>query len=144
MPIYFYGIAFAIAILIGVITKKWKVAILIGYMVVLFSSMVLKRQTYMIMRTRIKPFSTYRHFPYLSGETIANIISFVPIGLLCGKKWKGILVGINFSVFIEIIQLLSRKGFFEIDDLFNNTIGTLIGVSIVQAIAYISKNRTTS
>ena len=58
-----------------------------------------------------------------------NILLFVPLGLLMGC-WKGIIFGFTLSVFIEITQLVLCLGFCEMDDILNNTIGTVIGVGI--------------
>lgn len=84
---------------------------------------------------------TYKDFPHLIPETIVNIISFVPVGLLCGKRWRGILIGIGFSLFIEIAQLISHRGFFEIDDLISNTLGTIIGVAAFQLVMVFRQRR---
>lgn len=39
-----------------------------------------------------------------------------------------ITVGLLVSASTEIMQYIFSKGLFEIDDLFNNTIGTVVGV----------------
>lgn len=65
---------------------------------------------------------------------VLNILLFVPFGyllpLLMGKIdrwWKVMLFGFCFSLFIEILQLVTRRGMFDTDDLINNTIGAIIG-----------------
>ena len=57
----------------------------------------------------------------------------IPIGLFAGKlmRWKGILIGLGFSVVIELIQLVAHLGLFEFDDVIHNTIGTVIGVGVI-------------
>lgn len=64
---------------------------------------------------------------------ILNICMFVPLGILLPmfsdklkKWWKVSLIGFLFSLFIEIVQIFGR-GIFELDDLFNNTVGCMIG-----------------
>lgn len=65
---------------------------------------------------------------------ILNFCMFVPLGFLLPlglpffrKEWRVFLSGFAFSLFIELTQLLTRRGMFEWDDLLGNTIGTLIG-----------------
>lgn len=63
---------------------------------------------------------------------IANVVLFVPFGFFLieflNASWKKVLlIGIIFSSLIECIQLIARLGEFEIDDIINNTIGTLLG-----------------
>ncbi|RDU23664.1 VanZ family protein [Anaerosacchariphilus polymeriproducens] len=65
---------------------------------------------------------------------ILNILLFVPFGFLLPlgikwfqKFWKICLAGFLFTLLIETSQLLLKRGIFEVDDLFDNTIGTMIG-----------------
>ncbi|RDY25488.1 VanZ family protein [Romboutsia weinsteinii] len=69
---------------------------------------------------------------------ILNILMFVPLGILlplifkkCRKYWVAYLVGFLATVFLELIQLVTGKGIFELDDIFNNTLGCIIGYGIV-------------
>ena len=68
---------------------------------------------------------------------ILNILLFVPLGFLVpfylGKLKKSyitILIGFGTTLVIEIIQYITNMGIFEIDDVFNNTVGTIIGYCI--------------
>ena len=69
----------------------------------------------------------------LSGNFLGNIIMFVPVGFLLpeamkAKSWRSILfIGGGFSLAIETTQLITSKGFFEIDDIILNTVGVLLG-----------------
>ena len=49
---------------------------------------------------------------------------FVPIGLLVENKWY---YGIGISLFIELGQLILKRGLFEFDDIFHNCIGLVVG-----------------
>lgn len=67
-------------------------------------------------------------------SVVLNIFLFVPFGYLCPlciKKldmWhKILLVGIGFSVFIEFTQLITHRGWFDVDDIIHNGLGTFIG-----------------
>jgi len=70
-------------------------------------------------------------------DIIANIIMFFPLGVflpLWIKKAdtlkKVALISLVVSLSIEIIQLITTRGYFEIDDLFHNTLGAVIGALI--------------
>lgn len=80
--------------------------------------------------------------PNLLAQVIWNIILFIPIGLLLMKlftfknKWviSG-FCGFVLSSVIEVIQLIFHRGWFEFDDIFHNTIGTVIGIGIYVLVA---------
>lgn len=83
---------------------------------------------------------------------ILNILLYVPFGYLLPFAWPGllkiglfasrprlqrlfrafpwivVLLGTVMSISTEFAQLIFRLGFFEFDDIFNNTLGCLIGV----------------
>lgn len=77
--------------------------------------------------------------PFQSGVgllNILNIIMFAPLGFLlpliweqCRKLWSTALLGFQFSLMIELLQLFNRRAT-DTDDLLMNTVGTLIGFLI--------------
>lgn len=77
----------------------------------------------------------------LASQIIANILAFVPIGILCfltAKKYSllnSFLYGFSLSLFIEVMQLVLRRGYFEFDDMLSNTIGVLIGYIVGKILA---------
>lgn len=80
------------------------------------------------------PFSTFRSANGITVHTIENILLFVPFGFLAPMLWKYnrsffrmTLLGFITSVMIESTQLVSKRGFFEIDDIILNTFGTMCG-----------------
>lgn len=72
----------------------------------------------------------------LTGNFLGNILIFVPVGMLLPvvigrQKWYWTVgVGVCFSLFIEIIQLLTARGCFDPDDILLNTIGTAFGYGL--------------
>ena len=115
---------------------------------------VLKRDPGELLSYGFTPFWSYKALffggfnPVSSSELkiqiIANIAMFVPIGLLTGMiwRWRGLLFGLFFSISIEIIQLITRRGLFEFDDMMHNTLGTAIGISFVMIIRrLVDKNK---
>lgn len=63
-----------------------------------------------------------------------NIVLFLPFGMLFPKAfkihiklWQIVVHGFLFSLIVEGIQLYTKKGSFDVDDLFLNSIGVSIG-----------------
>lgn len=63
-----------------------------------------------------------------------NVIGFLPFGFIVPvmhKKmesfWKVSLLGFMFSLCVETIQLITKVGCFDVDDLMLNTLGAMIG-----------------
>ena len=67
---------------------------------------------------------------------VQNLILFMPFGfLLCGATKRPhtvriLLAGFLLSLFIELCQLLFRLGWFEVDDILHNTLGTYLGICL--------------
>lgn len=69
---------------------------------------------------------------------IFNMLMFVPLGVLLPlihlknkSFWRVFVISIAFTACIEMSQLITGKGIFELDDLLHNTIGSLAGYFIV-------------
>ena len=67
---------------------------------------------------------------------VQNLILFMPFGfLLCGatdqpRTSRILLLGFLLSLSIELCQLLFRLGWFEIDDILHNVLGTYLGIRL--------------
>ncbi|MCR4796690.1 MULTISPECIES: VanZ family protein [Ruminococcus] len=67
-------------------------------------------------------------------DIIGNILLLLPLGIFLPLWIKKIdevkkvaLGGFLVSLLIEITQLITTRGYFEIDDLFHNTLGAVLG-----------------
>lgn len=65
---------------------------------------------------------------------IENILLFIPYGFLCACVFKCarkmipcVFIGMLTSFAIEWIQLITQRGYFQIDDILTNTLGALFG-----------------
>lgn len=64
---------------------------------------------------------------------LLNVLLYVPVGFLLRyvfprlKGWHVIVIGIAASGLTEIIQWIFQLGWCDIDDLMNNTLGTILG-----------------
>lgn len=63
-----------------------------------------------------------------------NVAAFIPFGLfiipVSGRKmgfWAVVLLTFDVSLCVEIIQLVTKVGSFDVDDLMLNTLGGLLG-----------------
>ena len=83
------------------------------------------------------PFKTISQLGRFSLEEAENIALFMPLGFIVPFVWKYFrgffrttLIGFFTSVLIETTQLLTSRGFFDIDDIMLNTLGAAIGYII--------------
>ena len=74
-----------------------------------------------------------KKIPCVFDALTLNILLFVPFGYLLPslfpskRWWQVILLGLAFSLTIELLQLITRLGYADVDDLINNTLGAAIG-----------------
>ena len=86
-----------------------------------------------------------------------NILAFVPFGFLIvpiacfyiksetgvwGKFFRAVLMTLNLSLTIEIIQLISKVGSFDVDDLMLNTLGGIIGAGIYVLYSLVGRKKS--
>ncbi len=104
---------------------------------------------------RYQPFQSFVSFwddikrRGIRGNFLGNILIFIPIGLLYPlsfgsnagnsvKRFSGTVVfGLCLSLLVEMTQLLSGRGHFDIDDLILNTMGTGLGYCLYQLLSQI-------
>lgn len=96
-------------------------------------------------KINLLPFWSYR--AYLAGNLdllymiLFNILLFVPLGFflaIClsghfanGKAFRiTILIGFVTSVLVEALQYLLLRGLSEFDDVFHNTLGSVVGAAV--------------
>ncbi|WP_046212414.1 VanZ family protein [Paenibacillus wulumuqiensis] len=72
---------------------------------------------------------------------IFNMMMFMPLGFLLPllgirtRRFTPVLIiSLIVTIGIELIQIISRRGIFELDDIFHNTLGSIAGYLIMQAI----------
>ncbi|MFT3985592.1 MAG: VanZ family protein [Lachnospiraceae bacterium] len=79
-------------------------------------------------------FSTLIRNGRLGLNAVENILLFLPFGILVPVLWRFfrqwwslVLMAFITSMLIELTQLLTARGFFELDDILLNTIGAFAG-----------------
>lgn len=85
----------------------------------------------------LRLFSTFSRQWTENAFPIENIILFIPLGLLLPFLYKKfshfvpcILFGTLISLTIEVSQLLTKRGYFQIDDILTNMVGCAIGFGL--------------
>lgn len=78
-------------------------------------------------------------------EKMYNVIFFIPYGILLGLYHthnfaKAILFGLFTSIGIEFLQLITRTGMCETDDVICNTLGCAVGAMIGAGICRVTRN----
>ena len=121
-------------------------AALAAYLTLVFASTVLLRTTAHGSGISLVPFSSYREAFIVGNRSLAfeileNIVLFMPAGLALGYLCRNSGTGASllaiagtamFSVGIEFLQYVYGVGVLEFDDLFNNTLGIIIGFAIAR------------
>ena len=78
----------------------------------------------------------FNKFPFWNGfaNLVGNILVFIPYGFLlpkayprCGKWWRVFYCAVGFVVGIELFQLFSAYGAFDVDDILLNVTGAMVG-----------------
>ena len=126
--------------------RRWLfVILLVVYVLVLFCSAVVCRQPHNTEYIHTDLFWGFRSGPQTLWGNLINIGAFVPVGLLVGllarrrRLLLASLAGLFLSETFECFQLILHRGVFDVDDLFNNVVGALIGGLI--AVVVIKVNR---
>lgn len=110
---------------------------LLTFIAIVYASTVFTRNPMPYARYMLKPFWSYEYIfsgnKYYIKECFLNFILLMPAGLLLpfvfDKKlrwWQGLLFGIVLSGGVEILQLVLKRGLFEWDDIFHNSLGCML------------------
>lgn len=94
-----------------------------------------------------KAWQQMKWIDYLTWSCLAlNILLFIPFGLLASAITerlnianKLVLVAAALSLIIEVVQILTKRGWFDVDDIINNTLGAWIGIGLHRR--FLSGNR---
>ena len=125
--------------------RKWAWPLTLVWLVALVYAAFLSRRPYAVPRVLLDPFHALKLFlkadnvallkrlRYLEGAGL-NILLFVPFGYLlpllwkrAERWWKVVLCGFVLSLLIELTQLMTHLGMFDLDDLMNNSLGAFLG-----------------
>ena len=139
----------ALCVVISLLYKDQKInkrqrnaaVILSLYIVILLYFTVIGRYSHEEYELRLYYYYSYRrlidHFDWHNlRQLVINIAMLVPVGFLLPmvfskrKYWKTLFASMLLIILIEILQMLTKSGSCEIDDMINNLIGTLFGMAL--------------
>lgn len=102
----------------------------------------------------ISRFITYRErlgMGVVIANLLGNVIAFVPFGLFLPIMINNrfgyfgmTLLSFDMSLFIELLQLATKVGSFDVDDLILNTLGGLIGYFIFRCMLKYRRRKVTA
>ena len=138
-----------LAVVVGELTIRWnrKLAwlVAVAWVAALVYVAFVIRGPYAVPRVVFEPFHALRLFlrnmstaplrglGFLEGAVL-NLLMFIPVGYLVpvlwnrmNTLWKVLLFGFGLSLGVELLQLATLRGMFDLDDLMNNTIGAAVG-----------------
>ena len=82
-------------------------------------------------------FSTWGINTRNNALVVENVLLFVPYGILFPWAFRryrslfsSLLLGIVTSLFIECLQLITARGYFQVDDILTNALGAVLGYFI--------------
>ena len=123
------------------------------YIVVLLYFTVTGRYSHEEYGYEIQFFTSYRWFFEHNGEQVLrqlliNFVMLMPVGFLLpvviNAKHKYLItmaLSLLLTVFIETMQLITKCGSFEIDDIINNFVGAVLGMLIYMMLNNIIQKR---
>lgn len=104
------------------------------YAAIILCITFLSRESGSGQKIDLKLFSTWGINDRNNAYVVENILLFVPFGFLSPWAFKifrkphfCVFAGFFVSLVIESLQLATRRGFFQIDDILTNTLGMLAG-----------------
>lgn len=116
------------------------------YLIGVVSITLLSREPGTRIGIDLQLFQTLNRTPQSFAYFFENILLFIPFGILAPcttRKFSSFLfcigTGFLFSLGIELIQLVTKSGYCQLDDLLMNTLGTMIGYFIYNCGAYLFK-----
>ena len=111
------------------------------YMTLLYRNRVITTHNFELFRTYKQLLKSHRG----ARDIINNILLFAPLGTILYRlyhKNSVLLIPFLLTVFIEAFQYFTSIGVCELDDIFNNTLGSVIGYGAGWLIAVIKRKLT--
>ena len=135
----------------AIFVRQTSFCLLMGYVFLVLCTTIFYREETFEKRYYIQPLWSYGVlYNKLLAQIIMNVLLFIPIGFFAGGAlkekhiWNAIKIGFVLSFFIELTQLITTRGVFNVDDIIHNTLGCLIGFLCFVACYKIIKNVCTN
>lgn len=107
---------------------------------IIFGITLLSRESGAGKRLDLELFSTFGINSRNNAYVAENILLFLPYGFICPWNFKKLRnfflcagTGLLTSLGVETLQLISRRGIFQIDDILTNLLGSVAGWTLFTA-----------
>ena len=151
-----------VAVITGIITlllwrlrrlsaySAFTLPLLVFYLAFVSTITIIDRVPSKIARYKLELFWSYKAIANgtvkLIAENFWNVVLFMPVGFLMAglfrrhrAAWPAMLISAALSALLELTQLKTHRGLFELDDIFHNTLGALIGICLCLLLSSIVK-----
>ena len=122
---------------------KLPVAAFVIYLALMLVITFLSRESGDSKGIDLELFSTWGINDRNNAFVVENVLLFLPYGFLASwafkrmrRFWNCTLLGAVTSLGIESLQLITARGYFQIDDILTNTLGTVIGYLVYWLLFY--------
>lgn len=107
------------------------------YLAAIFLITLLSRENGSRIGVDLKLFATWGINPRNNAFVVENVLLFIPFGFLSclvSRKMRHFfrcsLFGATVSAGVESLQLLTGRGYFQLDDILTNILGTMLGCTV--------------
>lgn len=114
----------------------------ITYLLILLQIVFLSREAGSRDGIDLRIFDTFTDNARGNSYVLENVLLFIPLGILIPsvfhkyRSFRCILFGFFLSCLIESAQLLSKRGYCQVDDVIMNTVGCGIGFLVWKVMEY--------
>lgn len=108
--------------------------LIVCYLIYVFYIVLYSREPGSRETVNLTFFGTYSASPRAQAYMFENILLFIPFGFLLpllskrlNRFTSTLILGMTFSLIIETLQFITQRGYFQLDDIWLNTVGSILG-----------------
>ena len=121
--------------------NDWYLGLLVTYLAVMIVTVFLSREPGSRRGVDLGFLDTWSSSPVSQAYVIENILLMIPLGILLPRVFKPFrsvawctAAGLLVSLCIECVQLITGRGYFQLDDIWTNTLGAFLGAMVTSRI----------
>lgn len=129
-----------------IITKSLVMSFLVLYVYIVIGITLLSRTQHSEIYINLQLFSTFDKTLLEPKYIYENIVMLIPFAIILyflatpfRNMYISLLTGFFCSLAIEVVQLITKLGFFIVDDILTNTLGMLIGYTFCSVMEWLYK-----
>lgn len=112
----------------------WAIVCFIMYLVIILCITFWSRESGSRTGIDLELFSTWGINARNNAYVVENVLLFIPYGIVCAWAFPVLrsflpcaMIGLVTCVLIECLQLVTKRGYFQLDDILTNLLGSIIG-----------------